>query len=313
MLFVIQERSFYFMARIKYSKFLSDNFVLYDFDLQCEYDLTDAEVKVFGFFRRHCFTFKKNDNYWCGLSNENIAKATCTSLRTLKRCLQTLKEKGLIVIENPGTGFRKIYLNDALYLDQDAPSVQEVALKEQMKEKEREIERLKAELDRVSAIAKRVEELEAAAVPNAYVQRFIEAKYIKKADIPRAVGQLNDLYKGFMLEYGVSELEYHIDYILKELASKQVKNVISYLAKAVGERSKQLASKPKQEKTPKITRNPNKKEDWLDRMQRMNQETDEDPEETARIQKELAEIMSQIGREPESESKDDEQLSLFDI
>lgn len=301
------------MVRIKYSNFISDDYSLFDYELQREYNLSDAETQVFGFIRRHCFTFKKNNHYWCGLSDTNIAKRTNKSVRMLKRHLSILKEKGLIVIENQGTGLRKIYLNDALYMDQDAPSVQEIALTEQNKEKEREIERLKAELERVSAIAKRVEELEAAAVPNAYVQRFIEAKYIKKADIPQAVAQLNDLYKAFMMEFGVSELEYHIDYMLKELASKQVKNVISYLAKAVGERSKQLASKLKQEKTPKISQNQNKKEDWLDRMQRMNQEPDEDPEETARLQKELAEIMSQIGREPKSESKDDEQLSLFDI
>ena len=301
------------MGRIKYSNLISDDYVLFDYELQREYDLTDADVQVFGFLRRHCFTFKKNDHYWCGLSDANIAKMTNKSVSMLKRHLYKLKEKGLIVIENQGTGLRKIYLNDALYMDQDAPSVQEVALTEQNKEKDREIERLKAEIERLNVIAKRVEELEAAAVPNAYVQRFIDAKYIRKTDVTRAVAQLNELYKAFMFEFGVSELEYHIDYMLKELATKKVKNVISYLATAVGERSKQLALKPRQEKPPKINQNPNKKEDWLDRMQRMNQEPDEDPEETARLQKELAEIMSQIGREPESESKDDEQLSLFDI
>lgn len=301
------------MARIKYSNFISDDYVLYDYALQREYDLTDAETQVFGFIRRHCFTFKKNDHYWCGLSNENLAEATCKKTGALKRCLLTLKEKGLIVIENQGTGLRKIYLNDALYLEQDAPSVQEIALTEQNKEKDREIEHLKAELERVSAIAKRVEELEAAAVPNAYVQRFIEAKYIKKADIPQAVAQLNDLYKAFMMEFGVSELEYHIDYMLKELASKQVKNVISYLAKAVGERSKQLVTKPKQEKTPKITRNPNKKEDWLDRMQRINQETDEDPEETARLQEQLQKMMDEIEPDRKQEKQEPEQMTIFNF
>ena len=39
-----------------------------------------------------------------------------------------------------------------------------------------------------------------------------------------------------------------------------------------------------------------KKEDWLDRMERLNQETDEDPEESARLQKELKEMMDRIGR-----------------
>ena len=301
------------MSRIIYSNLLGDDYGFFRWDFKRKYNLTSNDTQVFAFLYRHCQTFKKGEHYWCGLSNENLAIGTDLPVRTLKQSLQTLKNKGLIVIENQGTGLRKIYLNDALFMDQDAPSVQEIALTEQNKEKEREIERLKSELERVSDIAKRVEELEAAAVPNAYVQRFIEAKYIKKADIPQAVAQLNDLYKAFMFEFGVSELEYHIDYILKELASKQVKNIISYLAKAVGERAKQLASKPKQEKTPKISQNPNKKEDWLDRMQRMNQETDEDPKEKARLQKELAEMMSRIGRESESEPIDEEQLSLFDI
>ena len=37
------------------------------------------------------------------------------------------------------------------------------------------------------------------------------------------------------------------------------------------------------------------KEDWLDRMQRQNNEGQDDPEETRRLQEELAKMMAQIG------------------
>lgn len=328
------------MSRIIYSNLLGDDYGFFRWDFKRKYKLTSNDTQVFAFLYRHCQTFKKGEHYWCGLSNENLAIGTDLPVRTLKQSLQTLRNKGLIFIENPRTGLRKIHLNDSLFMDQEAPSVQEIALTEQNKEKDREIENLKAELERVSAIAKRVKELEAAALPNAYVQRFIEAKYIKTADIPRAVAELNDLYQAFLMEFGISELEYHIDYMLKELASKQesnkpVKNMVSYLARAASERSKQLASKPKQERTPKVWKNPNGKEDWLDRMQRLNQEPDNcDPEEEARLQKELKETMDRIKAEDEAKEKakkakeleantefepskylkdEDEQLSLFDF
>lgn len=273
------------------------------FDLIDKYAISHIEALVFDYLYRHCFVFNsKKDNAWCGESDTRIAERCRLKLRTLQQCLSNLKQKKLILIENPGNGMRKIYVNKAIFTINSTPVITE------NDEKEREIERLKAELERVSAIAKRVEELEAAAFPNAYVQRFIEAKYIKKADIPRAVAELNDLYKNFMFEFGLSEMEFHFDYMIKELSSKKIKDVISYLAKAVGERSKQLASKPKQEKTPKISQNPNKKEDWLDRMQQMNQEPDADPEEKVKLQAELTALMNQI--KPKEDPEDEEQLQF---
>ena len=37
------------------------------------------------------------------------------------------------------------------------------------------------------------------------------------------------------------------------------------------------------------------KEDWLDRMNRLSKQDDDDPEETRRLQDELAQMMAQIG------------------
>lgn len=278
------------MAKIKLSNLRFTPIIDY---VRKKFHLTWQQAGVYGFFFNHCQNI--NDDGWCGYSDEYIAKELELGVRTLQRELETLKSKNLITVKNSGkrtkrTGqSRMIYLNTEIFIEYDVlePTAQQT--KEQDTEKDRKIEQLEAELNRVSAIAKRVEELEAAALPNAHVQRFIEAKYIKKADIPRAVAELNDLYKAFMFEFGVSELEYHIDYMMKELEKKEVKNVVSYLSKAVSERSKYLATTLKQEK---ITKNPNK-EDWLDRMNELNK-VEDDAEETAKMREELAEMMAQI-------------------
>ena len=246
------------MAKIKLSKlrFIPIIDVIYE-----DFDLTSQQAHVHGYLWNHCMNL--NNDGWCGYSDERIAKDLKLGVRTLQRELEVLKNKNLISVENPGKRTKKtgqsrmIHLNTEYFIDDVAgeTDLEKIELK-------KENARLRAELERVSAIAQQVEQTKL--YPSLYVQMLIDAKIIPQEEIAYACATLDDAYNAIKAEFNANKVLDHIKYITNQFKSKSFKkpdNVVKYLQKAATNYYYRLVSDNKAEKKPIITQKPNNFDD----------------------------------------------------
>lgn len=221
------------MNRINLVKLESADWIKYRFDLIDQFQLNSNEVVVYGYIYRYCSTYHPfQESYWIGFSNERMAKECRMKLRTFERVIASLEQKKLIVIANPGkrskrTGqSRMIYLNHDIFINELQMSISDVLVDE----KEREIQRLKAQIDQLQ------KDLDARPrlYPNIFLQQIIDSGYISDADVPRACVVLNPGYE-LLAKCFHEEVQKHVTYMIRCLDNAEIKpsDTISYLSKAL--------------------------------------------------------------------------------
>ena len=125
-------------------KFKNFRYWQYQYELVAEYGLTHQQGVVYAYLYNHCVNI--NENGYCGYSDERISENIGLHYRTLKRELKVLKEKGLIIVKNPGKRTKKtgesrmIYINAEIYIQSEKENSQE---DNQIQQLQQEIEVLK--------------------------------------------------------------------------------------------------------------------------------------------------------------------------
>lgn len=127
------------------SKQLNTNlqFWPYHFKIVQQYDLTLREGVLLAYLYNHCVNINKFG--YCGYSTERIAKENNTKINTIEKSLKKLKDKGLIIIDNPGKRTKKtgesrmIFINAENYIH---PS-QDICKEDQIQKLKQENELLK--------------------------------------------------------------------------------------------------------------------------------------------------------------------------
>lgn len=206
------------MAEIKLSRL---RFVPIITQIYKEYELSSQQAHIYGYIFNHCMNINK-DGY-CGYSDEFMATDLKIGYERFRKELAVLKNKGLIVIQNPGkrtkqTGLsRMIRINSDVFLDEQQVSLQEIVNDNLKKENER----LKKQ------IADLLAEKEPDPVPNGWLQFLIDAGVIPEQDIPRACKVLNTMYEAFAQEFHFTEMKKHLSYMINQLAEKKVTDDIT--------------------------------------------------------------------------------------
>jgi len=131
------------------TKFKNIKYWQYQYELYEENKLSFKARELYSFLYNHCVNF--HEQGWCGLSTDNLAKNLHTSNETIKRVLAELKNKKLIIIENPGRRTkqagesRQIYINPKNYLVEESEEVntdnKSLKLIEQLKKDNEELKK----------------------------------------------------------------------------------------------------------------------------------------------------------------------------
>ncbi len=117
------------------------------YELIHNFELTYQQGAVYAYLYNHCINI--NDNGYCGYSDERIAEDLKLANSTCRREIKVLKDKGLIVVENPGKRTKKtgesrmIYINEENYLQSEKEIYREDS---QMQRLQQENELLKQQL-----------------------------------------------------------------------------------------------------------------------------------------------------------------------
>lgn len=193
------------------------------FQLREEYDLTESETMLFGFLFNYCINLQ--DGGYCGYSNENIASKSGIPERTVKRAIQTLKDKGLIVIQNPGRRIkspglsRMIYINADLFIDE-----QQMDLFDQSEE----LANLKAE---IKDLKKQIADQKS---NDTVIDYLVSYGLIRASDKARAVTELLPIYRDILKadNYSFTRLQRHLSYVKNHMAADTVGDRVSYLKRA---------------------------------------------------------------------------------
>lgn len=199
------------------------------------YELNERQTAIFGYFYNHCINL--NDNGFCGYSNEKMSEELNIPVRTFKRDIKELKDKGLITVKNEGrrtkvTGqSREIYLSPNPFLSDKQLSLEEI----QLESKERRIEQLEKQLEEALSS-------QSSNVPNFWVQYLVDQKVINsQEEIKKASHILNVPYDAFATEFGFAETKKHLSYVVNQLERNKIEtDLIAYLSKSLDQRFLQL-------------------------------------------------------------------------
>lgn len=195
----------------------------YFFQLREDFDLTESETMLFGYLFNYCVNLQ--DGGYCGYSNENIATKSGIPERTVKRAIQTLKDKGLITIQNPGRRnktpglSRMIYLNAELFVDEKQMDLFDQS--EELANLRGEIKDLKKQI----ADEKNNDTV---------IDYLVSYGLIKSTDKARAVVELLPIYKAILKadNYSFTRLQRHLSYVKNHMTAETVGDRVSYLKRA---------------------------------------------------------------------------------
>jgi len=131
-------------------------FVQYQLEFYQEKKLTYPARELYSCIYNHCI-FYSNENHdgWCGFSNEKLADKLGSTTRTIERSLKELKDKNMIIIENPRkyskiTGeSRQIHINAKNYVVEEVPEDGNDELLKVIERQSKELEELKKENNRL--------------------------------------------------------------------------------------------------------------------------------------------------------------------
>lgn len=188
----------------------------YPYELQKKYDLTESETVLFAFLYNHCINL--NDAGYCGYSNEKISELTRQPLRTMQRNLKNLKDKKMIIIENPGKRTRikgksrMIYINDNIFVKE---------IQTDLFDQQEEINQLR----------EKIKELEQKTKKNdLIIDYLIDYGMIEKKESERASEELLPIYKAIIKadNYSFTRLQRHLSYV-KRVKDPKITDNISYL------------------------------------------------------------------------------------
>jgi len=129
--------------------FKNKRFIQYQLEFYQKKKLDYSTRELYSFIYTHCHY---HDNGWCGFSNEKLAEMVKTSVRTVEDNLKKLRDKEMIIIENPGkrtkkTGeSRQIHINAKNYIIEDVPeAITDNELLKVIEKQNKELEELKKE------------------------------------------------------------------------------------------------------------------------------------------------------------------------
>lgn len=190
--------------------------------IEKDFDLSTHQTKLYSWLRRHCCVY--NENGFCGISNEKLAKEIGVSLAQVKKDLKELKDKNLIIIRNPGKRTRKTGQSREIYIALD-PYMSEKQLsieEERIAQLEQEIARLQVLLNQAAA--------DQEISPNAFVFRLYKGLGITDPSmIKRLAKSFNAAYESFALTYGYDKIMNHIEYMIDQIKKENPDNLIAYL------------------------------------------------------------------------------------
>lgn len=190
-----------------------------------EYDLNPRQALIFAYLFNHCQGLN-NDGY-CGYSNERMAKEINIPKDTFKRELSLLRDKGLIVIENPrkftkkANESRMIYINTSVFLEEEQTTLTDIELDNAKKE----IERLKEQVDNLS------KELQMAKrnYANAYTSKIAYSGVVPEDQLDDMHRMLAPVYEAMANEYTFKQIMSHIDYVINQIKRRDVSKPIAYI------------------------------------------------------------------------------------
>ena len=208
----------------------------YFYELQKEFKLSAQQTAIYGYLYNHCQY--KNDNGYCGYSDQRMADELDISYERFRKELAVLKNKKLIIIRNPGkrtkeTGqSRMIYINTEVFIEDNQMSIADIEVENLRKENQR----LKKQLEQLN---KTLETLNKPVYGNTYTMLIYRVLSHKKIIDPSQKDELyavlSPLYAALAVDHGHQEVENHILYVLGKMSDTKVRNPIGYLIKSAEE------------------------------------------------------------------------------
>ena len=216
---------FFYMTKINLRK---TRWIKYFYEIQKEFELSAQQTYVYGYFYNHCKNLR--DDGWCGYSDERLSKELDMSLRTFQRELETLKKKGLLIVQNPGKRTRRtgksrmIYINTSVFLEEDQISLTDIELENAKKE----IERLRKENEDLQAVTRERH------YANGFTARIVASNVLPSELNEEIHRVLAPIYQSLANEYTYTEIRKHIDYMILQLRKRkdQIEKPVAYLLHA---------------------------------------------------------------------------------
>lgn len=196
----------------------------YYYEIQKEYDLSAQQTMIYGYIYNHCQNI--NDNGYIGYSDERMAKDLNISYERFKKELSCLKRKNLIIVKNPGKRTKKtnesrmIYINTAIFLEEEQVSLTDIELdnaKKKIEKLENQIKELTAELSKAKKFG------------NAFTLRIEHSKVIPDNQIEDMHRILASVYEAMANEYTFKQIMSHIDYVINQIKRRNVSKPIAYI------------------------------------------------------------------------------------
>lgn len=191
------------------------------YELGKEYKLDGNTMQVYGYIWNVCMQL--NDDGYCGYSDEHIATELGFEVRTFQNHLKKLKDKGLIIVENPGRRTKKngesrmIRINPLNYIEvEEQMSIQD----ELIAQKDTEIQALKKQIDELLSAVN--DEPPHWIMTKLYKKGFFTDEEINNAH------RYNVLFEQLLRETNFGWCENMVD--LWQVDSKTVKNKYMYIA-----------------------------------------------------------------------------------
>lgn len=221
------------MAKINLKK---TRWYKYFYEIEREFELTAQQTKIFGYIYNHCQSM--TDNGYIGYSDEHMAEKLNMTYERFRKELYVLRKKELIIIKNPGKRTKKtgqsrmIYINTAIFLEEDQVSLTDIELDNVKRENEnikKENERLREELDKLSAELRERK----CGYANGFTAKIASSGVIPSNMIEEMHRILAPVYRALANEYTYEEIKKHIDYVVVQIKKKEeVKKPITYFLRA---------------------------------------------------------------------------------
>ena len=220
----------HYLKRVKFVKVF--------LDIKKDYELTDSQALLYGFLYNHCI--EMNDLGYCGYSDENLAEALGTPVRTHQRNLKALVDKDLIYIKNAGARSKKagesreIHINEKVFLTEDTVKALDEA--EQLRKLNETLQQtnelLQSRLDELNKLLAPVS-------PNVWSIMLLQSGYITKDEFNESSREYNALMCEYFNVVGNDrgELQKCVAYLAKWANKTNVYNKVAYLDQTIRQRA----------------------------------------------------------------------------
>lgn len=208
--------------------FKNKRFLQYQLEFYQEKKLSLSARELYSFIYNHCIEF--HNQGWCGLNSKKLAEYLKCSIRTIEDNLRELKEKDMIIIENPGkrtkkTGeSRQIHINAKNYITEEVPEDGNNELLKVIERQSKELEELKKEISKL-----RLEQAETTYITQLGYS-LIQMNFITEEQYKKQAEELNHILFDFEKWHGQGrDLTMACFHYWKAHKESYIKNPVRYI------------------------------------------------------------------------------------